>query len=98
MENPEEDPTIGETAFKALEISEMVFYSVVLVFAGYMIVKYFIYDDKHEITYLSAFYALTILLVVVKLCQFITYYRMTGEAYQEYICNISTQIGAQTKL
>jgi len=60
----------------------MVFYSLVLVFAGYMIVKYFFYDNKHEITYLSAFYALTVLLAVAKLSNFITYYRDTGECYQ----------------
>ena len=46
----------------------MIFYSLVLSLASYMIVKYLILDKKHELSYLTAFYALTVLLAVSKLC------------------------------
>jgi len=72
MDMPFEDPTIGETAFTGLEIFEMIVFSSMLCFASYMIAKYLIYEKRHEITYLPAFYALTVLLVVLRLCQFIT--------------------------
>ena len=98
MDEPIEDPTIAENAFKGLMISEMIFYSATLLISSYMIVKYLILGKKYEITYLTAFYALTVLLVVSKLCNFITEYRMTGEIYQLYIWYISSSIGSQTKL
>jgi len=66
MEDPAEDQTSG--AFKGLLIIDMTFYSLVLSFASYMIVKYLILDKKHELAYLTAFYTLTVLLAVAHLC------------------------------
>jgi len=98
MDEPIDDPTLGETAFKGLMIFEMIVFTVMLFFASYMIAKYLIYGKRHEITYLSAFYVLTVLLAVSKLCMFITQYRMTGETYQLIIVGSSSIIGTQTKL
>jgi len=72
MEEPIEDPTISEVAFKGLLIFDMVVFSTMLLFASYMIIKYLIIEKRHEITYLPAFYALTVALAFLKLSQFIT--------------------------
>jgi len=98
MDEPNDDPTIGEKEVESLMIVDMVFYSLVLCFASYMIIKHLILDKRHEITYLPAFYSLTVLLAVLKLCQCITEYTYSGETYQLYVWNISSCIGAQTKL
>ena len=76
----------------------MIVFSTMLCFASYMIAKYLIYEKRHEITYLPAFYALTVLLAVLRLCQIITNYTMTGENNLLYIFNISSVIGYQVHL
>jgi len=71
MEDPTEEPPTEDQpsgAFKGLIIVDMIFYSLVLSFASYMIVKFLILDKKHELTYLTAFYSLTVLLAVAHLC------------------------------
>jgi len=76
----------------------MIVFSTMLFFASYMIAKYLIFEKRHEIIYLPAFYALTVALAVLKLCQFITNYRWTGESHQEYIMTIPSAIGSQIQL
>jgi len=100
MDEPIEDPTINEVAFRGLTVFDIIVYSTMLLFASYMIAKYLIYEKRHEITYLPAFYALTVALAILKLCQFITNYssRMTGESHQVYIMNISSTISSQIYL
>ena len=95
-----DDPTIGETetAFKGLEIFDMIVYSTMLFFASYMIAKYLIFEKRHEITYLPAFYALTVALAVIRLCNFITEYRESGETWQKHIIDISSIISCQINL
>jgi len=51
-----------------LTIFDIVAYSYVLVFDTYMVVKYLIYEKKHELTYLVSFYSLTFALAIFKIC------------------------------
>jgi len=98
MENPKEDPTLGETAFSWMLIFDMVFYSLVLLFAGYMIYKHLIMEKRYEISYLVAFYALTVVLTVSKISYFIVVYRTPETTFQICLWDILAGIGSHTKL
>jgi len=85
MEDPE-DRNNKDRLSTALEIENILAYSFVLVFASYMIVQFLILKKRHDIYYLSAYYALTVALSISKLSFFIGELTFTGEdIYQDYM-------------
>jgi len=99
MEDPEENRNVKDKLMTSLRIENIVTYSVVLLLASYMIVKYLIIEKKYDIAYLTAYYALTVALALSKITFFIVLLRYTGEhVYQDFIADISNSFGPQFKV
>ena len=96
MEDLEEE-TNGKF-LTSLDIFNIVTYSFVLLFASYMIVKYLILEKK-DITYLVAYYSLTVALAISKICYFIIQLtNKEGHLYMEYLNDLSSRVGPQFKV
>jgi len=95
MEGPEDDKAISEKLMTWLDIFNIMSFSTLLLFNGYMVVNYLIKKKKYELTYLISFYSLTFALAISKICMFITLlrYREGEKVYQDYIWYISGEIG-----
>jgi len=99
MDDPADDKNTLKTFMAWVASFELASYSSLLIFAGYMIVKYLVLQKKHEITYLTTFYSLTVALAVSRICHFTMFFRYSGEhVYQDYITDVAMVICPQFKI
>jgi len=88
MEDPADDRTILSKLLTWVASFELVSFTFVLVFAGYIIVNYLVLQQKHELTYLTSFYSLTVALALSRISSFIVFlnYSMedTHQVYQAH--------------
>jgi len=90
MDDPADDKHLLGKLMTTVVIFDIVAYSYVLLFDVYMVVKFLIYEKKHELTYLVSFYSLTFAHAISKICCFITLLRYTGDqVHQDYIIDLS---------
>jgi len=99
MEDPEDDRNILKKLLTWIASFELASFTLVLIFAGYIIVKYLVLQKKHEITYMTSFYSLTVALAISRVSFFIVFFSYSGEHfYQDYMSDVLLTIGPQFKL
>ena len=90
MEDPADDKTLNERLMTWLVIFDIVSYSGLLIFDGYMVVKYLIKQKKYDIAYLTSFYSLTAVLAISKILMLTAFLRLAEDkVYLDYMYDIS---------